>query len=107
MKIATVDIDGTLCDEGEQLSVSGNDKKDYEMFLSKIPKRDAIEKVNMAIKNGHKIIIWTHRASKWRKVTERWLKKECVGYHELVMDKIFATSYVDNRGCTVKDWIID
>lgn len=82
-----VDIDGTITDgharwwEGEW----GD------------PHENAIAWVNQQYINGHTIMLYTARPEKVRPGTEAWLDKHGVRYHTLVMDKLSADLYVDNR----------
>ena len=84
--IYAVDIDGTLCKEEHRW---------WEYNLAP-PYEDAINKVNRLFSQGHQIIIHTARPEKDRLVTEAWLDKHKVRYHQLVMDKPRADIYIDN-----------
>jgi len=84
--IYAIDIDGTICDSGDRW---------WEYDKAK-PIQDAINKVNELFGQDHKIILYTARWEDARLVTENWLDKYHVRYHELVMGKPRADVYVDN-----------
>jgi len=84
--IYAVDIDGTLCKEEHRW---------WEYDEAK-PYIQAIYKVNALFSQGNYIIIHTARPEKDRNVTQKWLDRYKVRYHELVMDKPRADVYLDN-----------
>lgn len=79
--IQAVDIDGILCDE------SG-------AYETRQPKKDKIEKLN-ALEGI--IVLFTARLETDRQKTEKWLKKNDVRYHSLIMEKIPYHSFIDDR----------
>lgn len=79
--IQAVDIDGILCDE------SG-------AYETRQPKKDKIEKLNEL--EGI-IVLFTARLETDRQKTEKWLKKNDVRYHSLIMEKIPYHSFIDDR----------
>lgn len=60
--------------------------------------RDAI---NELYKRGKTILIHTARPEDVRAETEAWLKKNGVYYHALVMDKLSADAYIDDKAINV------
>ena len=83
-----VDIDGTITD-GHSRWWDGNWGEPHEQ---------AIDWVNQQYINGHTIMLHTARPESVRAGTEAWLADHGVRYHTLVMDKLSADMYVDNRG---------
>ena len=83
-----VDIDGTLT----------NDSVGQWWTNSNIsPNREAIEFINSLYKSGLTILIHTSRPEEARVLTEVWLKEHKVKYHALVMDKLPADVYIDDK----------
>jgi len=83
--LIAVDLDGTLCEgefwgEGEPL-----------------PKKDIIAKVKEMYFKGHHIHIHTARKEIYRPHTTAWLMKHRVWYHSLVMEKMPADLYIDDK----------
>lgn len=95
-KIFCIDIDGTLCTEGEDYSLSK-------------PIQKVIDKINYLYENDNYIKLYTARGSKsktdWKIFTEEQLLKWGVKYNELIMGKPFADHYIDNKAINVLDWI--
>ncbi|QIG65775.1 polynucleotide kinase [Ochrobactrum phage vB_OspM_OC] len=90
MKIWLIDIDGTA-------SLSNHD---YYIFLKTKPKNwktffhgsihtpacEQVKKlVNMLYDSGDKIIMFTARPEDFREVSERWLEKNGIKYHDMIM----------------------
>ena len=84
--LISVDLDGILC-QGEWW-----DKEDGAKPIKK-----NIELVNKLYHAKHHIIIYTARKEKARYETEYWLKKHGVKYHALVMEKMGADCYWDDK----------
>jgi len=95
--VIAVDIDGTLCEEYEF------NWHDYSVVE---PKEHAIAKVNLLYEIGHKIVLYTARWGCDRCVTEEWLVKYGVKYHDLIMDKLKADVYVDDSSYRIDDFPI-
>ena len=95
-KTFCVDIDGTLCTEGE------------EYHLAK-PIEKAIKKVNLLHAAGNTIILFTARGvwsnNDWGALTSQQLQRWGVKYHSLQFKKPFADYYIDNKACDVLDWV--
>jgi hypothetical protein len=74
---------------------------DFDETASKYP-----EKVNSLYENYENfIIIYTARSSLVRKETEEQLKELNIRYHALVMDKIRADFYIDDKNVGGLKWI--
>lgn len=74
---------------------------DFDETASKFP-----EKVNSLYENYENfIVIYTARSSIIRKETEDQLKKLNIKYHALVMDKIRADIYIDDKNSGGLKWI--
>lgn len=79
------DIDGILC---SNLRVP---------YLKKKPYNKNITRLNILYNKGHKIILFTSRKSRYRKLTLRWLKKHNVKFNKLIMDKPKGNIYIDDK----------
>lgn len=79
MKVFAIDLDGTaLVDPG---------------------------KVNQLYEHpDHFIVIYTARSSSIREMTEKELRQAGVRYHALVMDKVRADVYIDDRNAGGLRW---
>ena len=90
LKIAIVDIDGTLANVEHRLHFILDKKpKDWEGFFSETS-RDTLNEwclifVNELIKLDVKIVLLTGRPKRSKAVTETWLRKYQVPYHALFM----------------------
>lgn len=91
MEIA-VDVDGVLCEEGP-----------WTEHAKAIPIQENIDKVNSLYQEGHIIVIYTGRFLEEQELTEMWLKKYKVKYHKIVMDKLLADVYVDDRSMELEE----
>lgn len=85
MKII-VDLDGIIC--------SNTNGK----YNEAIPDDDEIKRINFMHCCGTKIIIQTGRKVEKRFLTEVQLETWGVKYHELIMGKVTADWYIDDRG---------
>lgn len=89
-KRVAVDFDGTIT-QGEVAFWDGEEPE---------PNQEVIDWVNEQYFAGHSVFIWTARDESRRPQTERWLKEWGVYYHALVMDKLSADMYVDDKAFT-------
>ena len=97
--IVAVDLDGTLC-EGECFT--------EEDCLKTKPKIEMINKVNeLNRKKDCFIIIYTSRKEFLRNATTFWLKWTEVRYQALVMEKLWADVYIDDKNVLIKDLMKD
>ena len=87
-KIAAVDMDGVLCENG------GYTEED---FYNRKPLIENIKKINKLYNTNHYIIIFTARRLEVKAITEYWLQKYEVKYDVLVMDKLRFDFYVDEK----------
>jgi len=79
MKVWAIDLDGTLMDKGKP--IKKNIKKCNELYEG----RDNL------------VIIHTGRNETIRKRTKDYLKQNGIKYHLLVMNKLRADYYIDDR----------
>lgn len=91
-QIIAVDIDGTLFERFDFLT--------GESFE---PNYDIIHYVNRLYDSGGYIIIYTSRLERDRLATEYSLKKHGLKYHALVMEKLKADLYIDDKALNVED----
>ena len=101
-----IDIDDTIS--------KWDDSRDYVNF---IPYNHMIERINDLHKAGHTIVLFTARGmvstggNKYRIETEirgpleKWLKKNKVKYHELIMGKPQADYYVDDKNLSISEFL--
>ncbi len=74
MKVYSIDLDGVL------------------------DKKENIKKVNVLFENpDNYIVIYTARSNNIRKETETFLYEQGVKYHALVMEKMRADYYIDDK----------
>jgi len=78
-KIFIVDIDGVVCEHV--------DNETPEKMVHAAPFNESIAKVNQWFDQGHTICFFTARTEDHRSVTEEWLKKHGVKYHQLILGK--------------------
>ena len=89
--LIAVDIDDTLA-KGQYWG-----KEELE------PIQEMIDLVNDLYIRGHHIIIHTARKEWWRTATEKWLQDNKIHYHALVMNKLPADYYIDDKAITPKE----
>lgn len=86
MRVIAIDLDGTLIDKGK-------------------PIQKSIDRCNELYETTDTmVIIHTARNSSIRERTEKYLKDNGIKYHLLVMDKLRADVYVDDRS---ENWSAD
>lgn len=90
--VLAIDMDGVLCEEGP-----------WDCHEQSIPIRKNIDKTNYLYDSGHEIIIYTGRFHEEQKITQEWLERFGVKYHRLVMGKLLADYYVDDRLKTLEE----
>ena len=99
-----IDLDDTIC---------YTENRDFE---NSTPNEEVINKINELYNKDWKIIIYTARGgkscktleekeTKYRKLTEEWLKKHNVKYTELLFGKMNADYYVDDKNLSIEDFI--
>lgn len=93
--VIAVDIDGYIC-EGEFL-------RGGYLINNCIPRINVIEKVNTLYHKGSVIIYHTSRPSQFYRETHEWLRSNGALFHALVMDKLRADHYLDNRNSNIDD----
>jgi hypothetical protein len=86
-----IDIDGTITDDVPN--------EDPERMVSCLPFVDAVETINKWYNEGHMITFFTSRTEEHRKITEEWLIKHNINYHNLLMNKPRGGNYhwIDNH----------
>jgi len=80
MKIFLIDIDGTLCE-----NVKNEDG--IEKMATAKPFEESIKEVNRLYDEGHYICLFTARNDEHKEVTEKWLKRHGVKYHQIIFNK--------------------
>lgn len=90
MSCYAVDLDGVLCEIAINTPV-----KDH------VPIIHNVTKVNQLYDQGHTVIIHTSRRENLRTSTELWLNKYGVKFQALVMNKLKADFYIDDRNIEI------
>lgn len=88
--VIAVDLDGIICQEARL--------RDY---ANSQPIKQNIDKVNKLYDLGYTVIIHTARLELDRIVTTYWLKKHNLKYTALVMEKLRADYYIDDKNQTL------
>jgi len=94
-KIIAVDLDQTLT-----IGEYNYWKDDIDDIK---PNEKVVEWVKQQYWEGNFIVIYTARKEMNRFITEMWLKKYVVWFHVLVMDKLRADIYLDDRNMKLED----
>jgi hypothetical protein len=86
-----IDIDGTITDDVPN--------EEPERMVSCLPFVDAVDTINKWYNEGHMITFFTSRTEEHRKITEEWLIKHNINYHNLLMNKPRGGNYhwIDNH----------
>ena len=95
--IYCIDVDGTICNNTE-----GN-------YPEAVPRPEVISRLNELYDAGHTIVMHTARGGTtgidWSELTEQQLKTWNVKYHRLVLGKLAADAYIDDKCIHVSDFI--
>lgn len=98
MKVFSIDIDGTVCEE------YAPDGVEIRPITKRLPFKDRIEKINKLYDEGNYIIYYTARGLKsgrgeqhYRPITEQQLGEWGCKYHELVFKSHDIDIFVDDR----------
>ena len=97
-----IDIDGTVAD-CSKVDLRRVNRHPNE-FLKAEPLKDAREAIKCLYKEGHIIVFHTARNYASKQVTKRWLVKYGFPFHHIVMDKLIAHVYVDDRAINGCNW---
>ena len=79
-RIFIIDIDGTVCEQVR------NEEGKERMREAK-PFADSVRMINNLFDEGHYICFFTSRTDEHRGVTEAWLKRHGVRYHQVIFNK--------------------
>ena len=90
--ILSVDLDGVLAK-----------KVQPEDYGTASPIRDNVKKINELYSRGHRIVIHTARAWHLYDLTIAWLNRHQVKFSQLVMGKLYAHAYIDDKNYTVEE----
>lgn len=88
----SVDIDGVLCESGPP-----------DKYAQAKPIKDNIKMVNALYDKGFNVILYTGRGWHMYDMTKEWLTKNSVKHTELVMGKVVAHYYIDDRNATLDE----
>jgi uncharacterized HAD superfamily protein len=79
-KIYIIDIDGTVC---EHVS----NEEGPERMRDARPFDDSIRAINRLFDEGHYICFFTARTDDHRELTEEWLNRHGISYHQVIFNK--------------------
>jgi uncharacterized HAD superfamily protein len=79
-RIFLVDIDGTVC-------TNVPNELGAEAMAKARPFEDSVRMVNKLYDEGHYICFFTARTDEHRRVTENWLRRHKVKYHQIIFNK--------------------
>lgn len=102
----SIDIDGVISKK-QHWSIGDSYLRAKDMFLSIPIDVEVVKRVNQLYEEGHVIILNTSRLWHDYQVTVEWLRQGGVKYHTLIMAKVLADVYVDDRNMTVKEFLND
>jgi hypothetical protein len=89
--IVIFDIDGTLADVSERIHHLRKSPKNWPGFFAGMAQDKAIHAMvrlcNLLFDAGIRIVLCSGRSEEHRTVTEQWLEREGVRYHELRLRK--------------------
>ena len=88
-----IDLDGTICTETDFRNRS----------KSKLIK-GARATINELYKKKNNITIYTARSWNELKKTEKWLKKNKIKYHQLILGKPIGDIWIDDRAIKFTNW---
>ena len=109
MSTLVIDLDGTLCAQGDG---------SFAAYEGAAPKQAVIDKCNELYDKGWRVIVWTARGMNrysgdvdqvyafMYDMTEKWLRDHGVKYHELLMGKPSTTVYVDDKAMRPEEFIV-
>ena len=80
MRIFIIDIDGTVCE-------NIMNEEGQERMLNALPIQNSINEVNRLYDEGHFICFFTARTDEFKEVTEEWLKRHGVKFHQIIYNK--------------------
>ena len=89
-KRMAIDIDGTLT------KLKKLERFDWDYLINLEPDEEMLKLVN-ELYEENTIYIHTGRQHKFKQITKIWLDKIGIKYHYLVMDKLTAEVYIDDR----------
>lgn len=95
MKII-IDIDGVLCEEGEDWQTPP--------YRERCPLPGAVAAVKDLFKRGHHIIIFTARHWEDYADTWNWLQRHGIPYDTLIMGKPLGDVYIDDKAIRFSSW---
>ncbi len=93
--VFSIDIDGIICENNN-----------FENYKISKPIKENIKKINELYDKGNTIILNTARLEEDRYITIEWLYYNKVKYDVLLMNKIRADFYLDDRNITIKEFLI-
>jgi len=85
-KIFIIDVDGTVCED--VLNEEG-----AERMANAKAYHDVIKQIGRWFDEGHLICFFTARTTEHKSVTEEWLKRNDVKYHQIIYGKPRRNSY--------------
>ena len=101
-----------ICDAGHMIfcfDLDGTITKDEcpNDLIDIHPNWPIIDRIKALYKNGDTIIIYTARSKFRAPVTEQWLKRYRVPYHEIHYGKPKAHIYIDDSTVDINDYVVN
>lgn len=97
-----IDIDGTVADYSK-VDFNKVNQNPRELLKAR-PIKGAVKAVKRLYRSGHTIAFHSSRDKESKGVTTRWLKKHDFPFHYLVMEKLVAHVYIDDRAINGCRW---
>ena len=100
MKVFSIDIDGTVCEEYTP------DGVEIRPITKRLPSKDRIEKINKLYDEGNVIIYWTARWTvtqiDWLDLTKNQLNEWGVKLHDVRVGKPQYDLWIDDKSKTIE-----
>ena len=97
MNIA-IDLDNTICTPLKRSDANLKDVNACKLIVN------AAKVIRKWHKEGHRVIVFTHRSSYLKRATEDWLIKHKIPYSALIMEKPDYDILIDDKGYKFNDW---
>jgi 7-cyano-7-deazaguanine synthase len=102
-KTYAIDLDGVIADTGpEKFNPTMSDEEVVKVYRQAKPNQTIITKINKLYDEGNVIFIHSSRYESDRELTEQWLAKNDVKYHRLILDKLRADYYIDDKNLSLQ-----
>lgn len=101
-KRVAVDMDGTLTKKARFPNIWDITPKQLLKEYEKVkPDKKMIKIVNQLYDKGYIIYIFTSRSNIFQRQTKKWLDKNKVKYHYIVVDKSYYDAIIDDKSIDI------